>query len=119
MQNYLFFDLWIKLSFRHGKCQYETTDTDFYNKLADAENLDLYEPSIDPKEKTVKESFENCMVLDLAKRDIENQSFDYLMYGIVLYQLEQHNKYVLSKKHDYLEWMMHHPFKIIMLFIIL
>ena len=78
--------------------EYESTDTDFYNKLADAENLDLYEPSIDSKEKTVKESFENCMVLDLAKRDIGNQSFDYLMYAIVLYQLEQHNKFLLSKK---------------------
>jgi hypothetical protein len=76
--------------------EYETTDIDLYNKLADAENLDLYEPSIDPKENTVRESFENCMVLDLAKRDIGNQSFDYLMYAIVLYQLEQHNKYLLS-----------------------
>ncbi len=76
--------------------EYETTDTNFYNKLAEAENLDLYEPSTDRKEKTVRESFENCMVLDLAKRDIGNQSFDYLMYAIVLYQLEQHNKYLLS-----------------------
>ena len=75
--------------------EYEDTDVDFYDKLTNAESLDLYGPSIDPKEKTVKESFENCMVLDLAKRDIGNQSFDYFMYALVMYQLEQHNRYVL------------------------
>lgn len=78
--------------------EYKTLNVDFYNELVNAESLDLYEQNIDSKEKTVKESFENCMVLDLAKRDIGNQSFDYLMYAIVLYQLEQHNRYVLCKK---------------------
>lgn len=46
-------------------------------------------------EKKVQESFENCIVLDLAKRDIGNRSFDYLMYAIILYQLEEYNKGLL------------------------
>ena len=45
--------------------------------------------------KIVKESFENCIILDLAKRDIGNRSFDYFMYAIIMYQLEEHNKSLL------------------------
>ena len=46
----------------------------------------------------VKESFENCIILDLAKRDINNHSFDYFMYAIIMYQLEEHNKNYLYNK---------------------
>lgn len=69
-------------------------DMSLYKILSQKGKLDLYKESnthISP----VKESFENCMVLDLAKRDIKNRSFDYFMYAIVLYQLEEHNKRLL------------------------
>lgn len=49
-------------------------------------------------ENKVHESFENCMVLDFAKRDIGNRSFDYFMYAIVLYQLEEHNIHMIHER---------------------
>lgn len=77
-----------------------------YQKLLEQGTLDLYvnKFSMETAEKVnetaekpdmVHESFENCIVLDLAKRDIGNRSFDYFMYAIILYQLEQHNKNIL------------------------
>lgn len=48
---------------------------------------------------TSHESFENSIVLDLAKRDVNNRSFDYFMYSAVMYQLEEYNK--LSLRHHY------------------
>lgn len=56
--------------------------------------LNLYGSHMSSNDK-VKESFENCMILDLAKRDIGNHSFDYFMYAIIMYQLEEHNKNLL------------------------
>lgn len=85
---------------------YSETNPALYDKLCQKEKLDLYKTNLNVNEtdtdtktdtdmKSVKESFENCIVLDLAKRDIGNRSFDYFMYAIILYQLEEHNKNLL------------------------
>lgn len=67
---------------------------DLFELLEQKGKLSLYETNISNNSK-VKESFENCIVLDLAKRDIGNHSFDYFVYAIIMYQLEEHNKNLL------------------------
>lgn len=67
-------------------------DEAIMKKLLEKKCLDLYDRKINRSENRVHESFENCIVLDLSKRDIENYSFDYFMYAVILYQLEEHNK---------------------------
>lgn len=42
------------------------------------------------------ESFENSLVLDLAKRDINNRSFDCFLYAAIMFQLEEYNKLLLT-----------------------
>lgn len=65
-------------------------------KLRRIGKLDLYGTAEkETKNNKVQESFENCIVLDLAKRDVGNRSFDYFMYAIIMYQLEEHNKQLL------------------------
>lgn len=76
---------------------YSKSNNELYNALCKRGKLDLY-GIYNSKEGEVKESFENCIVLDLAKRDIGNHSFDYFMYAIILYQLEEHNKNLLIKE---------------------
>lgn len=82
--------------------EYSTEYPEIYDDLCDAEKLHLYHPKeiVDAQnnKKQVNESFENCVVLDLAKRNINNKSFDYFMYSIILYQLEEYNRGLLSKK---------------------
>lgn len=84
--------------------EYSRTNPELSKKLADREKLDLYkcgsnlEKEKAENEKSVKESFENSIVLDLAKGDVGNRSFDYFMYAIILYQLEEHNKNLLIEK---------------------
>lgn len=64
--------------------------------LRDKKKLELYnQVQKDDVEGRIHESFENCMVLDLAKRDISNRSFDFLMYATIMYQLEEYNKVLL------------------------
>lgn len=77
--------------FQAMRFEYYKSDARLYKILSEKGKLDLYKES-NTNIRPVKESFENCMILDLAKRDIKNRSFDYLMYAIVLYQLEEHNK---------------------------
>lgn len=77
--------------------EYCKDNTQLFNLLEQKGKLDLYETYISNSGK-VKESFENCIVFDLAKRDIANQSFDYFMYAIVMYQLEEHNKNLLLNR---------------------
>lgn len=76
--------------------QFETykENKNLFKLLEQKGKLNLYETHISSNGK-VKESFENCMILDLAKRDIGNHSFDYFMYAIIMYQLEEHNKNLL------------------------
>lgn len=74
--------------------EYYKDNAQLFNLLEQKGKLNLYEMYTSNNGK-VKESFENCIVFDLAKRDIGNQSFDYFMYAIVMYQLEEHNKNLL------------------------
>ncbi len=77
--------------------QYSSENPELFEKLKQQGKLDLYDTQKkDYIPNTVQESFENCLVLDLAKRDIGNRSFDYFMYAIIMYQLEEHNKHLLS-----------------------
>lgn len=62
-------------------------------KLRDQRKLILYDSAQDIG---LHESFENYMVLDLAKRDINNRSFDYFMYAANMFQLEEYNRILLN-----------------------
>lgn len=75
--------------------KYSAEDTELCQRLRENKRLDLYSGQFNIGKNQVQESFENCIVLDLAKRDINNRSFDYFMYAIILYQLEEHNKNLL------------------------
>lgn len=66
-----------------------------FEKLKKKGCLDLYERHNKNILNGVHESFENSVVLDLAKRDINNKSFDFLMYATIMYQLEEYNKAIL------------------------
>ncbi|WP_448918912.1 hypothetical protein [Eubacterium sp.] len=57
-----------------------------YNKIENQKGLFLY------KKNSEHESFQNSIILDFAKRDIGNRSFDYFMYATVLFQIEEYNK---------------------------
>lgn len=67
-----------------------------YNKLKMHKGLDLYKSASMNTNGKVHESFENCIVLDLAKRDINNRSFDYFMYSTIMFQLEEYNYNLLQ-----------------------
>ena len=62
-------------------------------KLRNQRRLVLYDSVQDSG---LHESFENYMVLDLAKRDINNRSFDYFMYAANMFQLEEYNRILLN-----------------------
>lgn len=93
--------------FQAMRFEYSKNYPALYEELSKKGKLDLYKVNSNAEEtdtigmKSVKESFENCIVLDLAKRDIGNRSFDYFMYAIILYQLEEHNKNLLIQKINY------------------
>ncbi len=42
------------------------------------------------------ESFENYIIIDLAKRDVNNKSFELFMYAALMYQLEEYNRIILK-----------------------
>lgn len=81
-------------------------NTKLFNALNKKGKLNLYEINVFDginnllKEGEVKESFENCVVLDLAKRFLQGHSFDCLMYAVILYQLEIYNKIILQIEFD-------------------
>ena len=58
-------------------------------------DLCIYVPNKD------QETFENSLILDFAKRDLDNRSFDYFMYSVVLYQLEEYyiQHFGIERKH--------------------
>lgn len=66
-----------------------------FEGLKKNKHLDLYETNKKSDLNTVHESFENSVVLDLAKRDINNRSFDFLLYATIMYQLEEYNKAII------------------------
>lgn len=80
--------------FHSMQFEYYREDMQLFKLLEQKDRLNLYETHISHSGK-VKESFENCVILDLAKRDIGNRSFDYFMYAIIMYQLEEHNRNLL------------------------
>lgn len=87
----------IVLLFNAMRFEYYQNNKILYKRLCEKGRLDLYETH-NPAANQVKESFENCIVLDLAKRDIGNRSFDYFMYAIIMYQLEEHNRSLLLRE---------------------
>lgn len=69
-------------------------DEAFIDNLRHNKKLDLYSGYSREAE---HESFENYIVLNLSKRDLENKAFDYLSYSAILLGLEEYNKLLLSK----------------------
>lgn len=68
-------------------------NAEYAEKLRANRKLDLYSRYNNEEE---HESFENHIVLNLAKRDLANKSFDYLDYSAILLGLEEYNKLLLS-----------------------
>lgn len=74
--------------------QLKSYDNNLYEKLKEQKKLNLY-TSINCRK--VHESFENSLVLDLARRDINNHSFDSFLYSTIMYQLEEYNIMLLRQ----------------------
>lgn len=70
---------------------HEETNKKLYNDIENQQGLYLYRTNDE------HESFENSIILDFAKRDIDSRSFDYLLYSALLYQLEEYNKEKFNK----------------------
>lgn len=66
-----------------------------FEGLKERKKLDLYSHVKDSTLNRVHESFENCMVLNIAKRNINGRSFDLLTYASLMYQLEEYNKVLI------------------------
>lgn len=66
-----------------------------FEKLKKNRCFNLYETHQSKSVNSVHESFENSIVLDLAKRDINDKSFDFLLFATIMYQLEEYNKAIL------------------------
>ncbi len=62
-------------------------------KLRNIRKLDLY--SNYNREET-HEAFDNYIILDLAKRDVENRSFDHFMFSAMLLGIEEFNLAILK-----------------------
>ncbi len=71
----------------------KSEDLEKYNKLKNLKKLNLYTFE---KNGYIHESFENSLVLDLAKRDINDHSFDCFLYATIMYQLEEYNLQLLK-----------------------
>lgn len=84
----------IMFMFHSMEFEYYKESKRLFDLLEKKGRLNLYEAHVLNNGK-VKESFENCIILDLAKRDIGNRSFDYFMYAIIMYQLEEYNRNLL------------------------
>lgn len=69
----------------------KSTDKKLYDNIENQRGLYLYRTNDE------HESFENSIILDFAKRDIDNRSFDYLLYSALLYQLEEYSKEKFNK----------------------
>lgn len=68
-------------------------NSDLYPLLETQKKLNLY---TNGERGNTHESFENSLVLDLAKRDINNRSFDCFLYSAIMFQLEEYNKLLLT-----------------------
>lgn len=66
--------------------------SEVFDKLKAQGNLNLYKDNCSDNH----ESFENSLVLDLAKRDVNNRSFDCFLYSTIMFQLEEYNVQLLK-----------------------
>ena len=73
--------------FHYGESN-EKKDKFIHDNLLESKKLNLY---FEKHNFNQHESFINCMILDIAKRDLGDRSFDYFMYSIIMYQLEMYN----------------------------
>lgn len=71
-------------------------DPAIHEKLKKNRNLNLYTKNDGSPKSINHESFENYMILDLAKRDVNNKSFEFFMYAAIMYQLEEYNRMILE-----------------------
>ena len=71
-------------------------DPAIHEKLEKNRNLNLYTKNDGSPKSINHESFENYMILDLAKRDVNNKSFEFFMYAAIMYQLEEYNRMILE-----------------------
>ncbi len=71
-------------------------DPAIHEKLENNRNLNLYTKNDGSPKSINHESFENYMILDLAKRDVNNKSFEFFMYAAIMYQLEEYNRMILE-----------------------
>ncbi len=68
------------------------TDPIIQDKLRKNKNLNLYTKKDGTPKSINHESFENYIIIDLAKRDVNNKSFEFFMYAALMYQLEEYNR---------------------------
>lgn len=82
--------------------KFEKSNCGLYELLRNQKKLNLYTLDSNAnnitygQQDSTHESFENSLVLDLAKRDINNRSFDCFMYSTIMFQLEEYNKLLLA-----------------------
>ena len=69
----------------------DNNDFELYKLVETRQGLNLY-----PQKKD-HESFENSIIIDMAKRNVNQRSFDCLLYAAVLFQLEEYNLQIFSK----------------------
>lgn len=75
--------------------QLSSSKSQLYPLLLQQKKLNLYTHE---DKGNIHESFENSLVLNLAKRDVNNRSFDTFLYSTIMYQLEQHNMMLLKNE---------------------
>lgn len=73
-------------------------DKTMHEKLKNNRKLNLYTKSDGSPKSINHESFENYIILDLAKRDVNNKSFEFFMYAALMYQLEEYNRMILENE---------------------
>lgn len=69
----------------------ENNDSELYELVESRQGLNLYPVKSD------HESFENSIIIDMAKRNVNQRSFDCLLYAAVLFQLEEYNLQLFSR----------------------
>jgi hypothetical protein len=69
----------------------QNNDSELYQLVENQQALNLYPIKKD------HESFENSIIIDMAKRNVNRRSFDCLLYAAVLFQLEEYNLQLFSR----------------------
>lgn len=90
LMNYrLAFYVSVMFLYRSMLYEYKESSYKLYRELKNNKTLYFYKAD---KNNKITESFESSIILDLAKRDVSNRSFDCLMFSLIMYQLEEYNK---------------------------